>query len=94
MIRSAAILLIGTAMNVINGMCSANAGETCSALVPYLTPLLPHFHEDERSITIGGRRFTMRQNWNENGVAGVVWDSVKRILEVLKLRKKNFSLDI
>ncbi|XGW16475.1 hypothetical protein V3C99_001717 [Haemonchus contortus] len=47
------------------------------ALVPYddnQTPL-KRFSAREKSVTIGSFVLHLHQNWNENGVAGVLWDS-------------------
>uniref|UniRef100_A0A8R1Y8K5 Uncharacterized protein n=1 Tax=Onchocerca volvulus TaxID=6282 RepID=A0A8R1Y8K5_ONCVO len=50
--------------------------EHCSALVPYVKPtILRDFSTDQRTVTIGERTFRLRQNWQQNGVAGVIWDS-------------------
>lgn len=61
----------------ICGMSDTGRKEHCSALVPYVKPMiLREFSSDYRNVTVGGRTFRLRQNWQKNGVAGVIWDSV------------------
>ncbi|VDK75217.1 unnamed protein product [Litomosoides sigmodontis] len=61
---------------LIYGMSDTDRKEHCSALVPYVKPmLLREFSSDYRNVTIGGRVFRLRQNWQKNGIAGVIWDS-------------------
>lgn len=46
------------------------------ALVPYSPPnTLGIFHKSERNFTFGGRTLTIYQDWEEGGVAAVVWDA-------------------
>lgn len=47
------------------------------AIVPYDSSavFLSPFHAKERSFEFGGRTLTVFQNWNDVGVAAVVWDA-------------------
>lgn len=46
------------------------------ALVPYSPPLtLAKFHQTERNFTFAERTLTITQDWNDGGVAAVVWDA-------------------
>lgn len=47
------------------------------AIVPYDSSavFLSPFHAKERSFEFGGRTLTIFQNWNDVGVAAVVWDA-------------------
>jgi len=50
------------------------------ALVPYSTDgFLSEFYERNKTIMIPGmpRQLMIRQNWQKNGVAGVVWEAVR-----------------
>lgn len=53
----------------------ANVSEM--AIVPYDSSavFLSSFHAKERSFEFGGRTLTIFQNWNDVGVAAVVWDA-------------------
>lgn len=53
----------------------ANVSEM--AIVPYDSSavFLSPFHAKERSFEFGGRTLTVFQNWNDVGVAAVVWDA-------------------
>ncbi|EFO21549.2 hypothetical protein LOAG_06939 [Loa loa] len=74
------LLYIGINVNInsplICSMSATNEEEHCSALVPYAKPMiLQEFSSDHRMVTISGRTFQLRQDWQRNGVAGVIWDS-------------------
>lgn len=57
----------------------AGRGE-CYQLVPYKpdydNPILPMFHQENRSFSFAGREWIIKQQWEEIGVAAVVWESV------------------
>lgn len=58
-------------------MSDTDKEEYCSALVPYVKPMiLRKFFSDHRNVTVGERTFRLHQNWQNNGIAGVIWDSV------------------
>uniref|UniRef100_A0A0N5AY92 Salivary secreted peptide n=1 Tax=Syphacia muris TaxID=451379 RepID=A0A0N5AY92_9BILA len=49
----------------------------CKAVIPYTSlNLFPEFYEEERTVVIGGKRYRLKQEWNSNGVSGVLWGSV------------------
>ncbi|VBB33166.1 unnamed protein product [Acanthocheilonema viteae] len=57
-------------------MSDTDGGERCSALIPYMKPvILSEFSSDQRNVTIGERTFRLRQDWQQNGISGVIWDS-------------------
>ena len=46
------------------------------ALVPYNPPtILQQFHESQRTFIFQDKSLTVYQNWNDFGVAAVVWDA-------------------
>ena len=47
------------------------------ALVPYdpSTAILSPFYAKERTFEFAGRTLTVFQNWNDVGVAAVIWDA-------------------
>ena len=47
------------------------------AVVPYEQPLLSVFHENSRQLLIGDETYTIVQDWENSGVAAVVWDAVR-----------------
>ncbi|VDK50560.1 unnamed protein product [Anisakis simplex] len=48
-----------------------------NAIVPYSeSSILKEFHETHRTIRISNRQYEFTQKWNQNGVSGVLWDSV------------------
>ena len=57
-------------------------------IVLYKPPvLLKEFNEKFRTFEIGGRPWKIRQDWYQEGVAGVVWEAVSRlhwIIETIK----------
>uniref|UniRef100_A0A0R3RG16 Methyltransferase n=1 Tax=Elaeophora elaphi TaxID=1147741 RepID=A0A0R3RG16_9BILA len=71
-------LVISVSINssLICSMSDTNGEECCTSLVPYVKPvILREFFGDHRNVTIGGRMFRLHQDWQRNGVAGVIWDS-------------------
>lgn len=60
--------------------CTSASSGTCDyQLVLYQpNPVLPVFHEVERSFNFAGKEWTVHQQWNEIGLASVVWEAVSR----------------
>ncbi|VDN92999.1 unnamed protein product [Brugia pahangi] len=74
------LLYIGISVKInsllICNMLNTDGEERCSALTPYVKPIiLREFSNEHRIVTINGRTFQLRQDWQQNGVAGVIWDS-------------------
>lgn len=67
-----------------NGFCDSHSATSdpshCSlslAVVPYQENIIADFHHKERIFAFpGNHHVTIKQNWNEGGVASVVWDAV------------------
>lgn len=56
-----------------------NVAQNALALVPYHElndHPLGRFHQEKWEFNFSGRRISIHQNWNNLGVAGVVWDAV------------------
>lgn len=56
------------------------------ALVPYndtLLPALSKLHESSAEFDLANHRIRISQNWNQFGVAAVVWDAVSFYLIIL-----------
>lgn len=63
--------------SLTRSMSDTRRGEQCSDLVPYVKPvILREFSSDHRAVTINMRKFQLHQDWQQNGIAGVIWDSV------------------
>ena len=65
---------------------AGNGGKTATGyeLVPYQpSPVLPMFHEAKRSFEFAGKGWTIHQQWNDVGLAAVVWEAVKCCLVIL-----------
>lgn len=54
---------------------SANVSEMALVLYDPSAAILSPFHAKERTFKFAGRTLTAFQNWNEVGVAAVVWDA-------------------
>lgn len=68
---------INVNLSLVCSMSDTDGKEECSALVPYVKPvMLREFSSDHRTVSIGERTFRLHQDWQQNGVAGVIWDSV------------------
>lgn len=56
---------------------------TCSQVVPYrphyISTILPMFHQEQRPFQFAGKEWVIKQQWDEIGVAAVVWESVRDI---------------
>lgn len=53
------------------------------ALVPYnetLLPALSKLHETSAEFNLANHRIRISQDWNQLGVAAVVWDAVSSLL--------------
>ena len=51
-------------------------------IVPYQPPvLLKEFNESFRTFEIGGKTWRISQDWHQQGVAGVVWEAVSKIVK-------------
>ena len=49
----------------------------CYQLVPYQPPaILPMFEQKTRNFEFVGKSWTVKQDWEDIGVASVVWESV------------------
>ena len=58
------------------------------ALVPYSPPkTLAKFHQIERNFTFVGKTLKIAQDWNEGGVAAVVWDAAIVLSQYLEKHK-------
>ncbi len=56
-------------------MISSSANST--QIVPYNPPeIIKPFHEKTREFFLGGREWSVTQDWEHAGVAGVVWEAV------------------
>ena len=87
------VLIISTVV-LFSPSFSSNVSEM--ALVPYepSAAILSPFHAKERTFEFAGRTLTVFQNWNDIGVAAVIWDAaivLGRYLEKIaaQLQKKN-----
>ncbi|KAM3724188.1 Protein N-terminal and lysine N-methyltransferase efm7 [Dirofilaria immitis] len=74
------LLVNGTIIDEVPGICGNDINELAfSAFIlhwlPYAKPILSEFSTGHRTVTVGGRTFRLHQNWQQNGVAGVIWDS-------------------
>lgn len=67
--------------------CGSGTGENTEyQLVPYRpSPVLSVFHEMERSFTFAGKEWTIHQQWNDVGLASVVWEAVSTVCTVCVL---------
>ena len=55
----------------------------CTQIVPYNPPdIIKPFHEKTRRFDLCGREWTLSQDWEHSGVAGVVWEAVSTVLSV------------
>ena len=53
------------------------SSDHCTQIVPYNPPeIIKPFHEKTRQLFICGREWTLTQDWEQSGVAGVVWEAV------------------
>lgn len=65
------------AMSELRAQECENRAETCYQVVPYQPPaILPMFEQRNRSFEFAGKNWVVRQDWNDIGVAAVVWESV------------------
>ncbi len=56
---------------------SSKDSDDCTQIVPYNPPeIIKPFHEKSRTFFLCGREWTLTQNWEQSGVAGVVWEAV------------------
>jgi hypothetical protein len=64
-----------TAATIDDATGSERAG--CYQLVPYKpSPVLPVFQEEKRSFEFAGKEWTVYQQWDDVGLAAVVWEAV------------------
>ena len=57
--------------------CGTNNPTHCSQLVLYQpSKVLPIFQEKKREFEIAGRKWIIVQQWNEIGLAAVIWEAV------------------
>lgn len=67
---------------------SSHSSGSPMALVPYSPPqTLAKFHQTERNFTFVGKTLKIAQDWNEGGVAAVVWDAAIVLGQYLEKRK-------
>lgn len=72
---------------------SQNSISSCSQTIPHPNPsqfqlvpykpsskILPMFHEKTRVFDFAGKQWTIMQQWDEIGVASVVWEAVSTIM--------------
>ncbi len=52
--------------------------DSALAVVPYDETHLLSFHKEKRELVFGLHSVTIKQNWRNGGVAGVVWDAVSK----------------
>lgn len=58
---------------------AVNSGSAGYQLVPYKpSPILPVFQEEKRSFRFAGKEWTVLQQWNDVGLAAVVWEAVSK----------------
>ena len=66
---------------------SGDAANTESAgyqLVPYKpSPVLPVFQEEKRLFEFAGKEWMVHQQWNDVGLASVVWEAVSIVFLLL-----------
>ena len=70
--------------NVVDGCVSSISPSY--AVIPYNpVGVLAQFHEDEKVFILpgNGRKIRIKQDWANNGVAGVVWEAVSDWLVLL-----------
>ena len=48
----------------------------CYQLVSYQPSILPMFTQQTRNFQFAGKNWTIKQNWDEIGVASVIWEPV------------------
>ncbi len=67
-----------TGSNLSVTMSKPSEGEAaCSQIVPYQPDsILPMFHQEKRQFEFAGLNWVLSQQWEEIGVASVVWESV------------------
>ena len=64
------------------------------ALVPYSPPkTIGIFHKTQRNFTFVGRTLTIYQDWDEGGVAAVVWDAAVVLSQYLERKDINWIKD-
>ena len=57
-----------------------NSETTGYELVPYKpSTVLPVFQEEKRLFNFAGKEWTVHQQWNDVGLASVVWEAVSNI---------------
>ena len=55
---------------------NAMSAQASSALVPYDESKIQPHHRSELSFSFGDVQLRIKQTWETDGVAGVVWDAV------------------
>ena len=70
-------------------MASLKSQDQCYQVVPYRADhgntILPMFHQENRSFNFSGKEWIIKQQWEEIGVAAVVWESVSPVTTVQSL---------
>lgn len=78
------LFLINIPTFMLSTDCEENNGNNCWAVAPYVEHFpLPQFGQNLNEIVIGDFKFLFHQSWKSLGVAGVVWDCVKKLLNVI-----------
>lgn len=71
-----------TAATIDDATGSERAG--CYQLVPYKpSPVLPVFQEEKRSFEFAGKEWSVHQQWDDVGLAAVVWEAVSIVCVLL-----------
>lgn len=63
----------------LNSQTTMSGDPPSNALIPYNTAhILSHFYVEKKNLTFPNlsRSFEIKQDWSNNGVAGVVWEAV------------------
>ncbi|XP_038071851.1 protein N-lysine methyltransferase METTL21A-like [Patiria miniata] len=72
--------------------CSDNSKPNSMALVVYTPTHLSAFREETKTFTFAGQTVTIRQRWEELGVAAVVWDAAVVLAEYLESNAQQLNL--
>lgn len=57
--------------------CEEGLPVSCTEVVLYNSPkIIKPFHEKTRQLHLCGREWSLVQDWDHQGVAGVVWEAV------------------
>jgi len=60
---------------ILDWVCGVTMASSQS-LVIYNEEIIPSHHKPEKTFQFGDHRIQIKQNWADEGVAGIVWDAV------------------